>query len=94
MRGTGKGDLGIGDKIIALNSHTNAGYRKGDIIEITRYSYLDDGSFMGRNLTQENGYGLGYVFLGSYIKWKTINDNDAISVFSLFGFTITIRRKR
>ncbi|UUV46252.1 hypothetical protein [Bacillus phage vB_BanS-Thrax2] len=90
MRGEGVKELGVGDKIIALNSHTTAGYRKGDIIVVTDKSHL---GCTGKNLTRENAYGLGYVFMANYIKWKTINDDDAISVFSLFGYTVTIRRK-
>jgi len=81
----------IGEIVIAKNSHKECGYIKGDSILIEKYATVNDGDFIGKNLTRPDIGGDGSVYVGNYFIGKRIkkrNPSEKTHVVKLFGIPL------
>lgn len=78
--------FGIGDKVIAKNTHIECGYRKGDIILITRKSLFGD--LIGENLTNPQCYGEPWSYLGTNFRGKLIKSEEITHLVYFLGIPL------
>ncbi len=67
----------IGDIVKAKNSHRELGYKRGDLIRVTRKGYFS-GAFIGENLTEPSAYGNCHVYIGDHFRGKNIQRDSVV----------------
>lgn len=79
----------IGDVVIAKRTNADAGYHRGDTVQINRRALLS-GEFVARNLTRG-----GEAYIGDFFRGKQITNTETKTVYtvSFLGFPLFKVRK-